>query len=504
MLDFIHNLYYLNFVKNITRSVKVIHMLKYIYSILIAISVHQVVAQCSATITVGKVSSGDTDITDADKTVGDQNCTTEEFRVYNSAGTTTVSGITLKNYGHIRVMQGKLNLTSFAIDNNGGSATCYKSIEVDDGAELEITTTSSQWERMIIVNNGTLTINYSGTFVLRNQDVVVHNKGTINMYMDWLEVRDGCFFYNDGILNVGDESAWDTGNLEINNNGEKFCMGGGAAMNVKGYYKATNKEMIYYGGGAAETSCIRIANTASYYLDVDGNLNDPGAGVIDDPNGNITMCADDGAWNVKNGTSLSTGSSPQLTSCTAAECVALPIDLLSFTAENAHSGVEVRWSTAEELNNDFFSLEKSSDGVVFELVDIIPGQGNSFNVVEYEYHDHTPNYGVTYYRLSQTDYDGTEQYFDVITVDEVHHESYNFDIYPNPYTGLEDHITIEVYAVPPGGFEIVVYNVFEQEVYVSSIERVGPTKIPVPKEKGIYFVTLFNGDGEEVQKLVVE
>ena len=460
-------------------------------------------SQCSTTTTLGIVGAGDTDITvSADKTVGDQNCTTSENRVYNTAGTTTVDGITLMNDGNLRVMQGKLNLTNFVLNNNGG---CIKTIEVDDGAELEITTSTAGWKQLTIVNNGTLTINYTTTLAFENQNVVVHNNGTMNMYMDWFQVRDGCFFYNNGILNIGNESAFDTGNLEINNNGYKFCMSSHAAMNVKGYYKATNKEMIYYGGDATGTACIRIANTASHWKEVDGNLNDPGTAVFDDPNGNISMCAADGSWDVINGHPVSNGASPLLTSCTAAECIALPVALIAFEAYNIHSGVIVKWKTSEELNNDYFTLEKSTDGKNFTKVAIVPGEGNSFRLTEYEYHDHEVNDVLTYYRLSQTDYDGKTEVFDLVAVEAVYHPHYSFDMFPNPVDGtLQKKITIELRSELMKGSHLYVFDMMEQIVYSQeSIEDI-KFEIPVPEQKGIYYIVVYNGEGEEVQKFVVE
>ncbi|MCC5931553.1 MAG: hypothetical protein JJU28_20065 [Cyclobacteriaceae bacterium] len=96
--------------------------------------------------------------------------------------------------------------------------------------------------------------------------------------------------------------------------------------------------------------------------------------------------------------------------------IILPIDLLSFTAEATEQDVVLKWSTASETNNDFFTLEKTRDGKEFEVVAYIDGAGNSKDVLEYTFTDTRPFAGTSYYRLTQTDFDGTSETFPMISV----------------------------------------------------------------------------------------
>jgi hypothetical protein len=90
----------------------------------------------------------------------------------------------------------------------------------------------------------------------------------------------------------------------------------------------------------------------------------------------------------------------------------LPVNLLDLTAEcNASYQVEISWSTAAELNNKFFTLEKSADGTLYEWMADIAGQGNSSQVQQYRYTDFNPFKNITYYRLSQTDNNGKTTFF---------------------------------------------------------------------------------------------
>ncbi len=94
----------------------------------------------------------------------------------------------------------------------------------------------------------------------------------------------------------------------------------------------------------------------------------------------------------------------------------LPIELIRFAGNCADGQVEVTWTTASETNNDFFTVQRSIDGVTFEDVTNVDGAGNSSSIINYSAIDYNPYGGVSYYRLKQTDFDGTSQYSDVVAV----------------------------------------------------------------------------------------
>ncbi len=85
----------------------------------------------------------------------------------------------------------------------------------------------------------------------------------------------------------------------------------------------------------------------------------------------------------------------------------LPIELLSFTGTKRERDVRLDWSTATEANNDYFTIEKSYDGQMWEVVGTEPGAGTSLSRNDYSMLDPRPMPGWNYYRLSQTDLDGT-------------------------------------------------------------------------------------------------
>ena len=98
--------------------------------------------------------------------------------------------------------------------------------------------------------------------------------------------------------------------------------------------------------------------------------------------------------------------------------VPLPIALLSFDAVLSDARkVQLDWSTATEINNEFFTIERSRNGATFEEVGRIPGAGNSNTQRAYTYTDDAPLQGTSYYRLKQTDFSGEYEIFDMVAVE---------------------------------------------------------------------------------------
>lgn len=96
--------------------------------------------------------------------------------------------------------------------------------------------------------------------------------------------------------------------------------------------------------------------------------------------------------------------------------IVLPISLVKFTAEKLADKVKITWITATEFNNDKFLLEKSIDGKTFEHVAEISGAGTSKELNKYEVIDNEPYKGTSYYRLTQTDFDGASRSFEPVAL----------------------------------------------------------------------------------------
>jgi hypothetical protein len=115
----------------------------------------------------------------------------------------------------------------------------------------------------------------------------------------------------------------------------------------------------------------------------------------------------------------------------------LPIELLSFTAEPVdNSQIICKWVTVSEINNDYFTVERSVDGYTFEDVGIIDGAGNSTVVLEYDFTDKYTYRGTSYCRLKQTDFDGSNYWSKIVAVTLQNISSGGVTVYPNPSAGI--------------------------------------------------------------------
>ncbi len=94
--------------------------------------------------------------------------------------------------------------------------------------------------------------------------------------------------------------------------------------------------------------------------------------------------------------------------------ITLPITLLRFEATAENDIVKLQWTTASEVNNQCFIIERTSDGKSFEEITKVNGSGNSTNTLEYETKDLYPLEGLSYYRLKQIDFDGKYTYSDLV------------------------------------------------------------------------------------------
>jgi len=120
----------------------------------------------------------------------------------------------------------------------------------------------------------------------------------------------------------------------------------------------------------------------------------------------------------------------------------LPVEMVSFNAGVDERSVDLRWQTASEINNDHFTIERSTDGQHFENIMEIAGAGNSTTLRSYAATDEHPPAGHVYYKLRQTDYDGHYKEFNIESVIfESSDESFIRieNVYPNPF---KDHIRI--------------------------------------------------------------
>lgn len=187
---------------------------------------------------------------------------------------------------------------------------------------------------------------------------------------------------------------------------------------------------------------------------------------------------------------------------------ALPIELLKFEVDVVGNTIDINWMTASEKNNDYFTVEKTKDGVHFETVSSVIGGGNSTTILKYNMKDFQPYDGHSYYRLNQTDYDGTISHSNLVNANFKRKTDFSFKIYPNPNDGVC--INLDIIADSGQETHLVMTDINGTEIYRREIsassndenvytfcsqERLAP---------GIYFVKVSSSNKEYTKKVVVE
>jgi Secretion system C-terminal sorting domain len=186
----------------------------------------------------------------------------------------------------------------------------------------------------------------------------------------------------------------------------------------------------------------------------------------------------------------------------------LPIELLSFYAKPNGAVVNLKWVTASEINNDFFTIERTSDGINFEFVGTEKGAGNSTSILNYSLTDKAPLAGISYYRLKQTDFDGKYVYSDLKMVSFGNNEKFSFSIYPNPNDGSV--FNLEVSSDKDEEVLVVVTDMLGSEIYSKVFVNINDggkfVQAIDPNQKlvsGVYMITATSNNRIYNKRLVV-
>jgi hypothetical protein len=181
-------------------------------------------------------------------------------------------------------------------------------------------------------------------------------------------------------------------------------------------------------------------------------------------------------------------------------CIALPVKLVSFNAVSTNGVVQVQWQTSQEINNNYFIVEKSTDGIHFELVGEVKGNQNSTTLFSYSLQDAHALSGTSYYRLKQVDINGSYTYSSIVVVN-IADTTNEWTIYPNPtstgsFTIASDYSDAEIIAVvvtDVTGNRIRNYSngAYQQEMLVSDLSE------------GLYIVSIQTSAGLLSKKVIV-
>ncbi|MGB3464310.1 MAG: hypothetical protein WBA74_03535 [Cyclobacteriaceae bacterium] len=303
------------------------------------------------------------------------------------------NGSSLNAGGLLQIASGATTVDNSTIQTGTGfaNATGQEALEFNGGGSLVLNNGSSMTVRGDLIDQRNL--------VIDNSDVTITGSMT-NAGGDVLVVRNG------GTLTVG-------GNF-TNSGGSSIESNSGGVVSVEGDFSNGGNSSVDTDGGV-----VVVGGTYS---------GDP-------PTGDGSGCT--------GGSGACCGSS--------AACSTLPVSLVTFSGKNQGNSIVLNWLTASEENNNFFTISRSFDGIAYETIAIIKGNGTTADVSQYQYEDENPMGNSLYYRLSQTDFDGTSEILKIVFID---YNQYNPEL--------------RVYPTRPGK-EKIVYIAFSDTIENSSL-----------------------------------
>ena len=187
--------------------------------------------------------------------------------------------------------------------------------------------------------------------------------------------------------------------------------------------------------------------------------------------------------------------------------VPAPVELLSFTGKCSGKENLLEWVTASESNSDYFTLERSKDGSAFSSIGTVKSAGNSSAIKNYSFTDTDPLQGKSYYRLSQTDFDGRKETFAPIAVSCGEENNFNVTVNSNPVA--DGTINLSISAAEGENILLVLTDVLGREIYSKAIVSVsGNFLIAVnPEQKlaqGMYLITASSKDEFISRKIIMK
>jgi hypothetical protein len=176
----------------------------------------------------------------------------------------------------------------------------------------------------------------------------------------------------------------------------------------------------------------------------------------------------------------------------------LPIELISFDGECIDDMLQFSWATASEVNNDFFTVEESSNGIDFYPLIVHDGAGNSNTVQQYGTAIKSLK-TQAYYRLRQTDFDGGTDVSETIFVDCKKQEK-EIVLQPNP---AKDRVELTFYGFEKGKYEIQVYDLLGRKVIHDELLLNGTYSYTLDINNlavGNFIVKVYDGENEIIKR----
>jgi hypothetical protein len=363
------------------------------------------------------------------------------FITFYSKGVTTYYSIASGDFSSTSVWS--------TVSASGASCGCTPSggniiIIIEPGDNITYSTPSSY----TLGNSNSLTISAGATFDLGTDSLLINGSGTVTV---------------NGSLTAN--------GIDVSGSG-KLIISAGTTVTDNGNFTSSGS------GATTDNGTLKVA----------GNSGLSGSGNI---SGSGTMKTTGKTHTSGGGTIWGSGG----VNC-AANCVSstggtsLPITLLSFTAVYNNDAVLLTWASATETNNNYYTVERTVDGNEYTLLEKVKGAGNSSDLLTYNATDPSPAIGLSYYRLSQTDFDGNNTILGVLPVT-VNIDATDLKVFPNP---AKNSCTVSFTDEKIESFQLTVYDYTGRQVLLQNEETaigVNSAELNISSlSQGMYFITL--------------
>ena len=435
-------------------------------------------------------------------TVQNGNTDTRYIGAVNTSGTNTFSGnITLNRYVNLEASQlnGKVEFSgvisgSHGIDKIGVGTVVFSGNNTYTGTST--------------LKAGKLTVN-SGGSLGSNADVVIQSGATLEINTDFtiddlnvnsggtLTVASGVTLTVNGVLTLGGDIDLNGGNLIIGSSGSisggssssyiivdgsgtlKLNVGTTAVKFPVGTSSSYMPIEINTNSGSDDFEVRLVSNSysnAAEYLDKNWAVTSSTSQTVDFkftwpsseegtsfPTGNINLHKDGTALNhsvSKSGTGPYSATYSGVTCCSQFSpggSPPVPVELTYFNVFAEEKQNLLTWETASELNNHFFEVEKSFNGIDFIPIATIYGKGTTQSISKYSYSDFNigPQQIRSFYRLMQVDFDGTSSYSPIAVANRKMSINMHLVASPNP---VEDQLSLNLGSMFDGDFLVEIVN----------------------------------------------
>jgi beta-glucanase (GH16 family) len=217
---------------------------------------------------------------------------------------------------------------------------------------------------------------------------------------------------------------------------------------------------------------------------------------------NGTVCSIYFTYGVPSGGERNSSASPHSYTVGTICLTTLPVVLSDYHVALINpSTVAIDWATVNEINNNYFTVERSIDGRNFTTIATIFANGNSSSIKNYQVKDNTPAIGINYYRLTQVDKDGKATVFDIKSI-VVGGATTSMRVFPNPVTNNQLQIVLS--SINTTSLRVQIMSVQGQTIFNNVLPCLAGTinvQFPSTMIKGLYLLRV---DGFSPVKLLVQ